>query len=379
MVRLKGYALIVCFFLVVVQSAAVHSQPQTVPKLTERMLDQASYVTLAKEWKEYIEKNGETAEALCNLGMAYYYSHEMEAAKRAGERAVEIEPYNPAALAFYAKILMQVGGRMDEVKELLERCRKVAPDNGECLITLAVFYLRRGDLKKTDEVFKTIFDQRIVHRPLQDFAYNMLVGLPEGAVLITNGDNDTFPPLALQAGMNFRNDVVVINRHLLGIDVFAEAIFERYPNIRPRVTAREEKNKRRSAALLERMVTEQKAPIYFAATVAFVDDLGFSPELISEGINWRSSKKGPGAEESARLFLDRYRLDSATDWDFAWDLFPNISDTIMSNYVRAMITISQEDGIRTETRERLLEKAMDIATFHDMERELYLIRSLQKK
>lgn len=55
-------------------------QPPAVPRLTERALDRASYVQLAKDWKEYIEKNGESAGALVNLGLAYDYSGQLDAA-----------------------------------------------------------------------------------------------------------------------------------------------------------------------------------------------------------------------------------------------------------------------------------------------------------
>jgi len=228
MIHYARSIVVICLIIILYPATMALAQPQSVPKLTERQLDKASYVTLAKEWKTYIEKHGESAEALFNLGMAYYYSGEKEAARVAGERAVEIDPDNPKALAFLAKILAKSQGEMDDALELLTRCREVAPYHEDGMITLAAIYLMRGELKKSEEVFKTMFDQRIISRPLQDHAYNMLVALPHGAVLITNGDNDTFPPLALQAGMNFRNDVIVINRPLLGLKEFAEAILLKF-------------------------------------------------------------------------------------------------------------------------------------------------------
>lgn len=377
MICFTRYVSITCAALVLFFSAAVLTQPQTVPKLAERGLDKASYVALAKEWKKYIDEHGESAEALCNLGMAYYYSGELEAAKRAGERAVEIEPYNEKALAFAAKVLVREGKRLDEAITLLERAREVAPDYEEGLTTLAVIHLRRGELEKSERVFQTIFDQRTIHQPLQDYAYNMLVGLPHGAIIVTNGDNDTFPALALQAGMHFREDVIVINRHLLGIEAYADAIFSRYPSIRPSGVVRKEKNKHRASALLEKIVAERKAPVYIAVTVP-AEDLNIGAGLMQEGLGRRCSKEGLGAEEAARLFLDLYRLDSATDWNIAWDLIPSISN-MMRNYVIGMIRLAQRDDVRVDARERLLEKALEIAAFHDMASETDYILSLQEK
>ena len=43
----------------------------------------------------------------------------------------------------------------------------------------------------------------------------MLAGLPPNAILLTNGDMDTYPPCAVQETEGFRRDVVVVNRGTL--------------------------------------------------------------------------------------------------------------------------------------------------------------------
>ena len=368
---------VVCLVLVLCSFSLALPQPQTVPRLTERHLSKASYVKLAKEWKEYIKKTGETADALVNLGMAYNYSEQLEAALVAGRRAVEIDPDNPKALAFLGKMLAVYKADGDAALTLLEHCREVAPDYKNGLTNLTAVFLKRGELAKSEEVLKTLFEQRIIPQPLQDYAYNMLIGLPHGAVLITNGDNDTFPPLALQAGMDFRNDVIVINRSLFNVIKYDEAIFKRNPSIRPRCKIEHDHIRPLSDTLLKRMVDEQKAPIYFAASVS-CKNLGFVAELPMEGMNRCSSKRGLTNEDSARLFIERYRLDSVTDWNFAWDLVPSIAQ-LMYNYVACMIELAQQDDVRADTKQKLLDKALDIATFHDMTQLSNTIRSLQNK
>lgn len=48
------------------------------------------------------------------------------------------------------------------------------------------------------------------------YARNYLAGLPENSILITGGDNDTYPLWYLQQIHQFRPDVVVLNNSLLG-------------------------------------------------------------------------------------------------------------------------------------------------------------------
>jgi len=386
MIRHSKIIFVICLLLILGVAVQAMSQPQAVPKLSERPLDKASYVKLAKEWKAYIDKHGETSDALVNLGMAYDYSGQLDAAVFAGRRAVILDHDNPKALAFMAKMLAVYKEDEKEALKLLKHCMEVAPDYEDGLIMLTAIYLRRGELEKSEEVSKTIFEQRTISQPLQDYAYNMLVGLPKGAVLITNGDNDTFPPLALQAGMDFRKDVAVINRSLLNLKTYCEGIFKRYPSIKPEGTLEPEKNQILSNTIIKRMVEEQKVPIYFAASVPLHQVYGgpgeTKPELVSkaviEGLNRRTSRKGLTDEESARLFLEKYRLDSATDWNFPWDLKPSLSG-LMKNYAACMIKIAEQDDVHPETRLRLLDKAMDIASFHHMSEAQHTIRSLQEK
>lgn len=355
-----------CAALLAFCSAGATSQPQPVPRKSERSLDAASYVALAKQWREHIDRHGETADALINLGLARRYSGEMEAARLAGKRAVELEPDNPRALAFYATVLSLIDEQSDEAIALLERCRAIAPDYADGLISLAGAHLRGGRLKKAEDACRTMFEQRIIPLPLQDFAYNMLIALPEGAILVTNGDNDTFAPLAMQSGMNLRTDVVVVNRHLLNASAYADSLFSEHEILRPEVTIRAEAGRDASRAIIERWLAAGKVPLYFAVTVP-LHDLGLdSGKMAIEGLNWRGAGKGFDPEKIARLVLERYRLDSATDWTFGWDLSPNLSMEVGYNYVASLSNLAKRDGVSADTRCGLLGKALAIAEFHDL-------------
>jgi len=63
----------------------------------------------------------------------------------------------------------------------------------------------------------------------RDFAANLLRGLPQDAVLFTNGDNDTFPLMYVQAVEGVRPDVQIINRPLANTFFFVDQIIRRDP------------------------------------------------------------------------------------------------------------------------------------------------------
>jgi hypothetical protein len=63
----------------------------------------------------------------------------------------------------------------------------------------------------------------------RDFASNLLAGLPRDAILITSGDNDTFPAWYLQAVEGVRPDVQIVNRSLANAFWYVDQIVARDP------------------------------------------------------------------------------------------------------------------------------------------------------
>lgn len=357
--------------LIVAASAHGSVPPPDVPARSQRELDHASYVELARQWQAYIDENGPSPRALVNLGIAYDYTDQREAALQAARRAVALGPDDGPALALLGKMMMVWADAPDSAIAVLEHGRAVAPDYERGLTLLAAAYLRAGRLDEADGVFKTIHERGTFSRPLQDYAYNMLIGLPSNAVLVTNGDNDTFPPLALQQGMGLRPDVVVLNLSLLNLPIYAEAAFRRHPELRPaldiahhEVRMVDGKPTFLSQAIVADLIAQRKAPVYVAASVPEEQFGGSLPEVI-EGINRRASGSGLAADKAARLFLDVYRLDSATDWSVPWSLAP-AEASLISNYVVAMVWAAQQKGPDKATRTAILDHALAFAKFHEL-------------
>jgi hypothetical protein len=65
----------------------------------------------------------------------------------------------------------------------------------------------------------------------RDFAINVLNSIPQNGILITYGDNDTFPLWYMQMAENYRTDVAVINESLSYSEWYREQILKQYPDL----------------------------------------------------------------------------------------------------------------------------------------------------
>lgn len=132
----------------------------------------------------------------------------------------------------------------------------------------------------------------------RDYAYNMLASLEPDAILVTNGDNDTYPLWYIQSVEGFRRDVRVMNRMLLNTPWYVKQIRDQHPRVPINLTDLEIERLRpirnpqdgsiiwTYARVLDHVVrnTNWKRPIYFGVTVPQEVWGIYSDYLVMEGM-----------------------------------------------------------------------------------------------
>lgn len=187
-------------------------RPEEIQSLRQVFYDNATYVRLAAEWKAYHEE----------YPSEFSYSNWMYAARYAQDsnyskllaKGLKKYPDNPTLL--YLKALERAGAPNNiEGRRLLERAAELDNRFLDPWFVLVTHYMDAGDEGKLDYALRHLLENGAISDVVMDFSYNMLTSLEKGAILITNGDNDTYPGWILTRILKVRPDVAIVNMSLL--------------------------------------------------------------------------------------------------------------------------------------------------------------------
>lgn len=187
-------------------------RPEEIRSLRQVFYDNATYVRLATEWKAYHNE----------YPSEYSYANWMYAARYAQDsnyskllaKGIKKYPDNPTLL--YLKALERAGAPNNvEGRRLLERAAELDKRFLDPWFVLVTHYMDAGDEGKLDYALRHLLENGAITDVVMDFSYNMLMSLEKDAILITNGDNDTYPGWILTRVLKIRPDVVIVNMSLL--------------------------------------------------------------------------------------------------------------------------------------------------------------------
>jgi Tfp pilus assembly protein PilF len=194
-----------------------------------RLLYATRFDTAKAVYRRLVDRFPQSAEAHLGLSMACRYLAERDTALAEARRAFALDSNAVGVLLDYGDLMLPmrtgpVSDLPDSVRNaeaeraLLKAAASYHPFNAHAHIELWAAYMGQGRLSDARQQAFELDRKHYYHQPILDLAYNLLVGLPPNAILVTSGDNDTYPLWALQNSCEpFRPDVTVANLSLLNI------------------------------------------------------------------------------------------------------------------------------------------------------------------
>jgi len=275
LVRLISLVICTVCLLLLLQDCADSTleivRPEKIQSKRIVVYDKDTYNELAMSWKIYYSQfPSEDA-----------YANWMYAARYAGwddytellEDGLEKYPANPVLL-YLAGCKKQGASNDDRSRMYLERAVILDPSYTEPWFSLVIQHMSRGDLEQMDVALRRLLEAAAISNEVMDYSYNLLSGLDKNAILVTNGDNDTYPGWILTRLLEHRSDVMLVNRSLLNTDWYPQHLIKegapRFITGGELEILRKDTKPPYSEPLIERLVETsivEGRPVYFSHTL----------------------------------------------------------------------------------------------------------------
>ncbi len=190
-------------------------RPEKIVSKRNVVYEPETYARLAEMWKTYYDAYpSEDAYANWMYALRYAESPGYEAKLREG---LSEYPANPT-IQYLAGLIGHGASSNDEGLRHLERAAELDPTFTDAWFGLVTEYMGRNESKKTHEALRHLLESGAIRDEIMDYSYNMMALMDENSILVTNGDNDTYPGWILTGVLGYRTDVTVVNRSLLNTD-----------------------------------------------------------------------------------------------------------------------------------------------------------------
>lgn len=328
---------------------AVAQKPETIPSFARNPQEISWYKQQSKAWQKLIDENPKDANAWYN----YYAANRIlnfhdkddkrshterdefmkDLVNKMGKQIPESYEYNFCT--------WQLNGNDMKYYSFLEKAIAIDPSRTEHIdYMINIGELTRNMSQRNSySLRKHEVGQSSVG--MNYYNYNVLTGLETNAVLITAGDNDTYPAWYLQA-KGIRKDVKVLNLYLLGLDDYREKICKEL-GIKNVTQVSENDVKEFRKVLLKEICEQQKYPVYFGLTAMGCDEdiAELQEHFYLCGLSYKYSKEN--FDNMAILknnFENKYALDYL---DKAFYTEPSESRVkeINRNYIVPMVKLYQ--------------------------------------
>ena len=313
---------------------ALSQKPEKVYSFIKVIKPLEWYFLQAESWKKVIDKDRKNADAWLNFYTANRMASKTDKEKWENKKGPgfmelddivkEMEKEVPDSFE-YNDVKVWNDGYQDEQNErYLFKAYDLAPDRPEVYSSLVNYYEMKRDKAKEREICKKWFESNDQSPNLLNYNYNVLMSLEDNGIIITNGDNDTYPLWILQYVLGIRKNVMVVNIHLITVDSYRKKLFEENNIPADEFKALE---KPEQASIIKHLITRSNRPVYFANTLASDYYKNFEKDLYIVGLAFKYSKE---SFDNIAVIRNNYERNFLLDY-LKMGFQKDVSETVMSS------------------------------------------------
>lgn len=304
-------------------------------------------------WKREIDKNPKDAAAWYN----YYYANRnimfndtvinRSPKERSGVVNKIVEDMGKAVAESYEYNLAkwQIGGNNPEFLPFLKKAVELGEGRTEHLD----FMINQSELTRNlngrDFHSQKKFEAGQFSTGVLYYNYNVIMGLEKNAILITSGDNDTYPIWYLQA-QGIREDVTVVNMYLVQLDDYREKLFNELGVAKwqksSAVQMTEADHERFRNTVISQIAANSKgSPLYLALTTACDDRYTktIQEKLYLTGLAYVYSNETIDNLALLKNNVEHLYAFDYLDKPFYNEISPDIVKMVNGNYLVPLLTL----------------------------------------
>jgi hypothetical protein len=199
------------------RSTNVTPAPTQIQAIEEVQLPENVYADEAARWGAKVHLNANDENAWLNLYKAVRYSAytahsdviNAEKQHKLDDLLVQMKEAVPNSFAFHYAAYLN-GNKTDDAFIHLKTAYQLHPDEHEILDDLLCEAVIRKDMNEAAVFAKKLSEAGIYNSAEVEYNRNVFGSIEQNAVLITNGNVDTYPLVMMQQLQNFRQDVTII-------------------------------------------------------------------------------------------------------------------------------------------------------------------------
>jgi hypothetical protein len=299
------------------------------------------YEIQAELWKEELANNPENADAWLN----YYTAKRMHKIMGGGTthedlKKIVSDVQKSIPETFEAHYIKGWNTNIGDDKIThLEKAYSIDPSRPGPYDGMLTHYELTRDKLKVTEFCEKIFDANDISSQIYAWNYNMLNSVEEDAILITVGDNDTYPSWILQQSQGIRIDVKIMNISLLGVDSYRDAIFDEMNIKRFDLKNSGKTYWEQNLAMCQHLREHSSKPIYFASCMNSELYEAFKDELYLVGLAFKWSDESFDNIAALRKNYEKHFLKDNLRVNLVNDLSESVVDQMNGSYIMPLITL----------------------------------------